>query len=296
MTIITLLKLVRAPAGFTAVSNILAAAIIATSGQLTTDIILLLVASVCFYFAGMALNDCFDYKIDLAERANRPIPKGVISLSQAWLVGFFLLSCGLLFAYMHSIYMHSITAFYIGLMLTCSILLYNGLIKDGLVGSICMASCRYLNWLLGASIVALTVNSYYFSLPILFYITGLTYLSKQEVQATNKNAVFITAILLLLTAVAMIWLTAQVLVLTVTESIIAYSLIGIWFALNAFKLAKIFQAFTPDDIQKMITWLIIGVIPLDALIVVISGHYLSGCLLLALLPPCRFLSKQLAMT
>ena len=291
MAIITLLKLVRAPAGFTAVSNILAAAIIATSGQLTADIILLCVASVCFYFAGMALNDCFDYKIDLAERANRPIPQGLISISQAWLVGFTLLGCALLFAYLHSI-----TAFYLGLTLSCCILLYNGVIKDGLAGSIFMASCRYFNWLLGASIAALTINSYYFALPILFYIIGLTYLSKQEVQATNKNTIFFTAIMLLLTAVAMIWLTTQVLALTVNQSIVAYSLIGIWFALNVFKLASIFKAFTPDNIQKMITWLIIGVIPLDALIVVISGHYILGCVILALLPPCRLLSKQLAMT
>ena len=61
MTIITFLKLVRAPAGFTAVSNILAAAIIATTGQLSVDVLMLCIASVCFYFAGMALNDCFDY-------------------------------------------------------------------------------------------------------------------------------------------------------------------------------------------------------------------------------------------
>ena len=291
MVIITLLKLVRAPAGFTAVSNILAAAIIATSGQLTADVILLCVASVCFYFAGMALNDCFDYKIDLAERANRPIPQGLISISQALIVGFTLLSCALLFAYIHSI-----TAFYLGLTLSCCILLYNGVIKDGLAGSIFMASCRYFNWLLGASIAALTINSYYFALPILFYIIGLTYLSKQEVQATNKNAVFFTATTLLLTAVAMIWLTTQALALTVNQSIIAYSLISIWFALNAFKLARVFKAFTPDNIQNMITWLIIGVIPLDALIVVISGHYILGCLILALLPPCRLLSKKLAMT
>jgi 4-hydroxybenzoate polyprenyltransferase len=291
MAIITLLKLVRAPAGFTAISNILAATIIATSGQLNTDIIVLSVASICFYFAGMALNDCFDYKIDLAERANRPIPQGLISLSHAWLVGFTLLGCALLLAYLHSV-----TAFYLGLTLSCCILLYNGVIKDGLAGSIFMASCRYVNWLLGASIAALTINSYYFALPILFYITGLTYLSKQEVQATNKNVIFFTASMLLLTGLAMMWLTTQAVTLTVNQRIIAFSLIGIWFAINAYKLVTVFKVFTADNIQKTITWLIIGVIPLDALIVVISGHYILGFLILALLPPCRLLSKQLAMT
>jgi 4-hydroxybenzoate polyprenyltransferase len=291
MAIITFLKLVRAPAGFTAVSNILAATIIATAGQLTADVLLLCAASVCFYFAGMALNDCFDYKIDLAERASRPIPQGLISLPYAWLIGYSLLSTGLLLAYLHSI-----TTFYIGLTLSCCILLYNGVIKDGLPGSIFMASCRYVNWVFGASIVALTMNSYFFALPILFYIIGLTYLSKQEVQATNKNAIFFTAFMLLMAALSMVWLTAQVFVLSMTESIIAYSLIGAWFVFNACKLVTVFKSFTPDNIQKMITWLIIGVIPLDALIVVISGHYILGFLILALLPPCRLLSKKLAMT
>jgi 4-hydroxybenzoate polyprenyltransferase len=291
MAIITLLKLVRAPAGFTAVSNILAAAIIATAGQLNADVLVLCAASVCFYFAGMALNDCFDHKIDLAERANRPIPLGLISISQAWLVGYSLLCAGLLLAYLHSL-----TTFYIGLTLSCCILLYNGVIKNGLMGSIFMASCRYVNWLFGASIAALTISSYFFALPILFYIIGLTYLSKQEVQATNKNAIFFTAFMLLMVALTMVWLTAQVFVLTTTESTVALSLIALWWVLNVSKLVTVFKAFTPYNIQNMITWLIIGVIPLDALIVVISGHYILGCVILALLPPCRFLSKKLAMT
>lgn len=291
MAIITLLKLVRAPAGFTAVSNILAATIIATAGQLNADVLVLCAASVCFYFAGMALNDCFDHKIDLAERANRPIPLGLISISQAWLVGYGLLSAGLILAYLQST-----TTFYIGLTLSCCILLYNGVIKNGLMGSIFMASCRYVNWLFGASIAALTISSYFFALPILFYIIGLTYLSKQEVQATNKNAIFFTAFMLLMVALTMVWLTAQVFVLTTTESTVALSLIALWWVLNVGKLVTVFKAFTPDNIQNMITWLIIGVIPLDALIVVISGHYILGCVILALLPPCRFLSKKLAMT
>jgi FtsH-binding integral membrane protein len=97
-------------------------------------------------------------------------------------------------------------------------------------------------------------------------------------------------------ALSMVWLTAQVFVLTLTESIIAYSLISAWLVFNACKLVTVFNTFTPDNIQKMIIWLIIGVIPLDALIVVISGHYILGFVILALLPPCRLLSKKLAMT
>jgi hypothetical protein len=102
--------------------------------------------------------------------------------------------------------------------------------------------------------------------------------------------------MLVLCALAMIGLTMYVLSLTVMQSIVSYGLICLWFLLNIQKLVNVFTSFNPKNIQKMITWLIIGVIPLDALIVVISGHYLLGFVILALLPPCRLLSKKLAMT
>jgi hypothetical protein len=291
MTFITLLKLVRAPAGFTAVSNIIAAAVIASAGQLTFDVIWLVCASVCFYFAGMALNDCFDYKIDLAERANRPIPLGDISLNKAWGVGFGLLSAGLILSFIHSA-----IALYVGLCLSASILLYNGLIKNGFMGSIFMACCRYFNWLLGACVLTLSANSYYFALPVFFYIVGLTYLSKQEVSAKNKNVLWLTFIMLILTAVSLFLLITQLVNHSSNHTYIACLLVSIWLVVMSKKLITIYRDFTPTNIQNMIMWLIIGVIPLDALIVTISGHYGYAILILLLLPPCRFFGKRLAMT
>jgi 4-hydroxybenzoate polyprenyltransferase len=291
MTALTFLKLIRAPAGFTAISNILAASIIASSNQLDSSLILLITASVLFYFSGMALNDCFDYKEDLVERPQRPIPNGDLSLKSAWVIGFTLMFTGLIFAFCYST-----TSGYIGLALSTVIILYNGYIKQGLMGSVCMASCRYFNWILGASFVALSVNSLSLALPIFFYITGLTFLSKQETHGRDKSAVFFCASMIVLTALSALYLVLDIFMLSEQQQAISAMLIVIWFAMMASKLIKVFKQFEPQNIQQLIGWMVIGVIPLDALLVALSGEYIFSLIILALLPPCRMLNKYLYVT
>ncbi|MGJ8682756.1 UbiA family prenyltransferase [Paraglaciecola sp.] len=282
------LKLVRAPAGFTALSNIIAASVLMSHGQLDTSIAYLLFASVCFYFAGMTLNDCFDYKEDLAQRPSRPIPSGNISLTNAWLIGIGLMAIGLVMSFLHS----SVSG-YVGLALSLSIVGYNGLIKEGLLGSFCMAACRYFNWLLGASFVALSINSFLIGLPIFAYITGLTYLSKQETAAEDKNAIWLTVFALLVTMLSSLYLVEFVFVLEGLPRIIAWGILTVWAVLVLNKLRAVFQAFSPENIQKMIIFMVIGVIPLDALLVAMAGHYWFALIIIALLPPCRMLNKRL---
>ena len=48
------------------------------------------------YFAGMILNDAFDAKRDADIRPERPIPQGVISVRNAWVVGFIMLATAFL--------------------------------------------------------------------------------------------------------------------------------------------------------------------------------------------------------
>lgn len=291
MTPLSILKLIRAPAGITALSNILAAAVLASENQLTADLVLLIIASVCFYFSGMTLNDCFDYQEDLAERPNRPIPNGDISLTSAWYIGFGLMAVGIVLAFSYSQ-----SSGFIGLALGTVIVLYNSIIKQGLAGSICMASCRYVNWLLGASFVALSASSWILALPILFYITGLTFLSKQETHGRDKKSVFFCAIMIALTALTACYLVLSFFTLTNVEQIASFILIALWMALIGFKLVKVFNDFVPSNIQQLIGWMVIGVIPLDALLVALSGEYIMSLIILALLPPCRMLNKYLYVT
>lgn len=57
-------------------------------------VLLMMLAASCLYVGGMVLNDVFDIAIDRAERPNRPLPSGTVSVSTARTVGFLLLAAG----------------------------------------------------------------------------------------------------------------------------------------------------------------------------------------------------------
>ncbi|MFC3121393.1 UbiA family prenyltransferase [Agaribacter flavus] len=292
-------KLIRLPAGFTALSNILAASIIVSNGQISSGIVYLLGASVSLYFAGMTLNDCFDFKEDLRERPQRPIPSKQVSLKKAWSIGAILLCLGVCLSLLHS----AVSAG-IAIVLSILIILYNSVFKKGLLGSFCMASCRYLNWLLGASFPLAAYSfsediwqlNFLIALPIFFYIAGLTFLSKQETTAQNKQAIGVCAGLLLLSVATCCYLVEQYFQLTCAKQLISYGLIALCALIMARKLIAVFNDFTPSNIQRLIGFMVMGVIPLDALLTALAGHYLYSMLILALLLPSRLVGKRLYVT
>lgn len=291
----SLIHLVRAPNGITAISNIIGAAVIASSNNLTFSVVYLMLASVCIYYAGMVFNDCFDIKKDALERPERPLPSGHISASFAWGLGIFLTATGIFFAAMHSV-----NAMIFAIALSSAVLIYDGLVKQGLLGALAMGLCRYLNWLLGATFVSgsglIATDMLIMALPIGLYITSLTYLSKQEVSAKNINALYLTSLLLLSTIVVILGIIWGLLAHSITFNIIA----SITLAFGSYSLYQrinnVKQAFTPKNIQAMIGWMIMAIIPLDAFIVAINGYFLWAGIILTLLPLCRYLSRYAYLT
>src|SRR5215218_9701029 len=83
------LQLIRLPNVFTAAADSLAGWLL-VSGSLEAPArwLPLVAASMVLYAAGIALNDVFDYAIDLEERPARPLPSGRVSRRfAAWLGG-----------------------------------------------------------------------------------------------------------------------------------------------------------------------------------------------------------------
>ncbi|MFI8389880.1 SCO3242 family prenyltransferase [Streptomyces sp. NPDC085540] len=80
-----LIELVRAPAALTVPGDVLAGATAAGRriGPATAG---LAGASVCLYWAGMALNDYADREVDAWERSHRPVPSGRVSPRTAFAV------------------------------------------------------------------------------------------------------------------------------------------------------------------------------------------------------------------
>lgn len=80
-----LVELVRAPAALTVPGDVLAGATAAGRriGPATAG---LAGASVCLYWAGMALNDWADREVDAWERSHRPVPSGRVGARTAFAV------------------------------------------------------------------------------------------------------------------------------------------------------------------------------------------------------------------
>jgi 4-hydroxybenzoate polyprenyltransferase len=287
-SLINYLQLMRAPAVFTAISNILAAHLIVTNGNIQwLNLTILMLASAALYLAGMILNDCFDYQEDARERPNRPLPAGRIALKTAWSLGWLLLGSGVILA--------SLVGFQqltIAIVLAAFIIIYNGYAKQTLIGTTVMGGCRYLNWLLGLSVLPLQSTQFILALPIFIYVAALTLLSIDETSATKKNYLVFSFIIMLLGSFLLLFIQLALTKSTLVGPIV---LLGL-FMLIANRMLKTYQNFTPAQIQKTIKFLVMGIIPLDALLVLSSNHFLGAVVVLSLLAPSWLLARSIRVT
>jgi 4-hydroxybenzoate polyprenyltransferase len=135
----------------------------------------------------MVFNDVFDVKQDTAERPNRPIPSGAVSLSAAWTLGLVLCAVGVGLAALVGF-----PSIVIAVLIIVAVFAYDWLLKPTAIAPLAMGTCRFLNVCLGASFVE--------SLPQVFttpqvvaagclgiYIGGLTWFARREVVGENKQ-------------------------------------------------------------------------------------------------------------
>lgn len=299
--------------GFTAISNILAAYFIisAWKGWLPFPGFLVL-STISFYYGGMVLNDFFDQSRDALERPERPIPRGRISSRAAGSMGFYLLLCGWIFAAFQGIASATVAG-----LLALSILVYNRILKEGLSGSLMMGLCRYLNWFLGISFLFNATSSLQgiqsglllghvpqvlqtillIPVPIFLYVFSLTILSKEETEARRRWPLYVSISGLFLCAASVIVLyDAEV--LRGWWGLVALASGLIYLIYRLFALSRDFRSGT---IQSIIKMMVLGIIPLDALLVLSAGtdwmeSVLAAVAVLLLLWPARALSGRFAVT
>jgi 4-hydroxybenzoate polyprenyltransferase len=200
------LQLVRLPAVFTAMADIVLGYVLA-NGTLTpfSRFAALLGASSALYLAGMVFNDFFDRRIDAVERPKRPIPSGRVSPRAALFLGLALLAIGLSCAVAAGDRALALSG-----LLVAFILAYDSLLKQTVVGPVAMGGCRVLNVLLGASGATLPA----WADPTLavasamgIYVAGITWFARQEAghssraQLTGASIVIHAGIAALLAAI-----------------------------------------------------------------------------------------------
>lgn len=284
------LELVRIPGVFTAHADITAGFLIAGGGieQIGCTAYLLLTSSF-LYSAGMALNDYFDYRVDLKERPKRPIPSGRIRRQEALCLGIFLLAAGIFLAY----YVRP-ASFVISLLLAAFIFLYNaGLKKHPWLGPVNMGGCRYLNLLLGLSVLPLSTGSFMIPLLTGIFIFGVTVLSHQE---TKVEASFFPVLIsagTIAVVYALYWLLFITDILSQKPGLILCTL---WAIFLLVYLSRLIEKRSARDIQKAVKLLIISLVLLDGIIVSgISAIYWT-LLVWILLVPAFITSKKFYIT
>ena len=251
------------------------------------NVLLLILASVFLYAAGVVLNDVFDHKLDKLERPERPIPSGLISVKSAAIYGGVLMNLGVLSAFLVSS-VSGIVAFVLGL----SILLYDALGKHhAFLGPLNMGVCRGINLLLGISILNDFSNWGYFIFPVV-YIAAITLISRGEVHGNNKTHILLAGGLY----------TSVILGIIIAFSISGLNLLEtipflLLFTFLVFKpLLRAYKENSPQNIKKAVMAGVISIIVLDATLAVGFSYWWVGLITLLLLPLSIFLSKLFAVT
>lgn len=190
----------------TAVSDILAG--VAISGFLISQpddyssVVWLILATIGLYGGGVVMNDVFDAKLDAVERPERPIPSGLISITEGMVLGLALLGAGIFFAFLVSK-----VSGVLALLIAIGALVYDKWGKHhAFLGPLNMGICRGLNLLLGISILSAHVGQlYYLAVVPIIYIAAITMISQGEVHGGKKSTLFTAAALYLVAMVSIFY-------------------------------------------------------------------------------------------
>jgi 4-hydroxybenzoate polyprenyltransferase len=188
------MQLVRLPNVFTVLADVGAAFLLVSGGpEPVGRFALILAAGVSLYWAGMILNDVFDVEKDKAERSERPLASGAISVSNARFAGYALLGLGILLAAASGYLPGEANpttwlpaAIAAGLAIL--IVAYDGPLKATPMAPPAMGGCRVLSFLLGAAPMLELVDGvpavprYVMGIAFGFgvYIMGVTTLARDE--------------------------------------------------------------------------------------------------------------------
>jgi 4-hydroxybenzoate polyprenyltransferase len=168
-------------------TNVLAGIVLAGARPTAGAVLPLAAAGSLFYLGGMFLNDAFDRGIDARERPERPIPAGLIGASEVFAVGFGLLGAGWLLV--AALAGPDSPASMAALALGGAIVLYDVWHKQNPLSPVLMGLCRVLVYVTVALAVAppLRAPVLWGSAALLAYLSGLTYVAKQENLADVRN-------------------------------------------------------------------------------------------------------------
>jgi len=278
-------KLIRFPNTFTAIADSISGYfLIADFQRMDFRILFLLsVISFTFYASGIVINDLFDYKKDSVSHPYRPLPSGAVKISEAIILIFILIIAGL-----SASLMVGRKTFFVAVFLGISIFMYDKTFKKGFfVPGFFMGLCRFFNFTLGFSVVewgnGIPGKIWVFPSLLLVYVCIITMISRREKTVTTKKA--------------SLWIFTWISISYVL--IFCYNLVnnylGIMYLL-VFFLLMIKIKIKSCNVDKLLKWLILGIIFYDASFVAFYKGISISLYIVIISIPAILLSRSIKMT
>ncbi|MCX4733325.1 SCO3242 family prenyltransferase [Streptomyces sp. NBC_01363] len=285
-----LYELVRAPAALTVPGDTLAGAAAARI-PLRPAAAGLAAASVCLYWAGMALNDYADRTVDAYERSHRPIPSGRTGAGTALAVAVCGTAAGLGLAALSG----GRRSLAVAVPLAATVWAYDLKLKRGPWGPVAMATARGLDVLLGATAGSGSMaRAFGPAATMAAHTAVVTRLSRDEVYGAKAALPRAT-----LAATAVVCATVVVPPRGRDERSALALRAGLagWYAyrFGGPQAAAVRQP-TAERIRSAVGAGIHSMVPLQAALVARSGAPLPALLLSAALPLARRLSRRVSPT
>lgn len=201
-------QLVRVPNTLTSCADVLAGMCLAGGFQHHFGVhpipaLIASLASICFYWGGMVLNDVFDIAQDREQGRPGPLVTGTISIRSAALTGLLLLIGGIALSMLAPFgfkfsggqvsWTHLAGPGLIGCLLAAAVYAYDGPAKKSIFAPAIMGLCRSLNMALGvASVAAVFPVSLGNAISCVvighgMYITGLTIAARREADLSQSR-------------------------------------------------------------------------------------------------------------
>ncbi|MEX0728588.1 MAG: UbiA family prenyltransferase [Planctomycetaceae bacterium] len=285
-------QLLRVPAVFTAVADIMLGFVVAHGGfEPYAQFAGILLTSICLYWAGMVLNDVFDVKQDTAERPHRPIPSGRVTMRSAIVLSAILIAFGLIAA--ASVGMQTLGV--AGLLLV-GIFAYDGLLKSTVLGPLAMGSCRLLNVMLGAGTAEplWAMPQLPMAIGLGIYIAGVTWFARTEaVQSSRASLSGGIGVVNL----GLAWLAGLMLNSPGESRLSALIVLGMVALTINVRLFRALSDPSPKLVQQGVRLMLLSLITLDAALILFkTGDVGYAGFTLALLLPATQLSRFIPMT
>ncbi len=252
--------------------------------------------SLALYSAGMILNDVHDVAWDREHNAHRPLAASEISRSSAVAVGIILLTLGV----GGSLFLGR-TSLAVAVSIAVAVLGYDFVLKRGPIGPFNMAACRGLNVLLGLTIGAPPAILFYLPavLPIVTYVAGVTWLARFEAEEQRRRGPLLIAtagglltagliIALQIRFVREAW--GELVGFTAGPLIFLQAIFGLVILITAGTVVR--AMWLAGDIRKVVRALLLGIVPLQALVALAHFRTLGMVCILGLLVPLFLLRRS----